>query len=181
VNPWPSNDEGPKSAAYAVYSEKVELQHVVQSLNQAGFRNKDICLLLAPAHPLAGLARDRMLLSPEGDHAASSQLINWLLGFGGVMIPRTGSFFRSRSFLQALMVEPQGSPCQRNEAALSNLGFRESDAHRFAGLISDTGGFIYVSCSQVAQSQCAREILRNTGAEEARCLQESPQVRETLQ
>jgi hypothetical protein len=176
VNSYPNQGEASKLAAYGVYSQKVELQQVVATLNQAGLHNKDICVLLAPAHPLAGLARDHMLLSPEADHAASSRLLGWLLDLGAVVIPRAGYFIRSRDFIQALMVEPKASASLRNAMTLSSLGIRESDAHRCAGLISETGGFIYVSCSQVEQSHSVRDILRDAGAEEARCLQEPSQA-----
>ncbi|MGA8154031.1 MAG: hypothetical protein WB952_23980 [Terriglobales bacterium] len=180
MNLYPNHSEASKSGAYGVYSQKVELQQVVETLNRAGFQNKDICVLLAPSHPLAGFARDHLLLSADGNDGVSSRLIGWLLGLGAVVIPRTGYFIRSRDFLQALMVEPKASASLRNATTLSNLGIRESDAHRFAGLISETGGFIYVICSQVEQSHSVRDILRTTGAEEARCLQESPQAHPPL-
>ena len=175
MNAKPS-DEATQVAACGVYSSKVELQHVIETLNQAGFSNEDILLLLAPAHPLAGLVRDLKLVAPETSHAASSELINWLLRFGAVVIPQVGLFIRSRDFLHKLLVEPITSSCLGNAAALVNLRIPERDAQRFGGLISDTGGFVYVSCEQDTQSRWAREILSNTGAEEACCLQESPQV-----
>jgi len=165
--------EGAKQAAYGVYSKEVELQQVVETLNQAGFPCKDICLLLAPAHPLAGLARNQMLLSSTSDRAATSGLINWLLRLGAVVIPRAGCFIRSRNFLQPLLAETMPSASLRKAATLSNLGIAERDAHQVASLISETGVFIYVSCSQAEQSQDVREILRNTGADEARCLYQS--------
>jgi len=168
-----SSDVGTsRLAAYGVYSHKVELQQVVATLNQAGYQNKDICVLLAPAHPLAGRVRDLMLLSAEADHTASARLIGWLLGLGAVVIPRAGYFIRSRGFMQALLAEPRICASLRNATTLSNLGIRESDAHRCAGLISESGGFVYVSCSQIEQSQSVRNILRDTGAEEACCLHE---------
>lgn len=170
MNSWLGNRDASRFAAYGVYSQKIELQHVVQSLNQAGLSDKDICLLLAPAHPLAGLARDHMLLSSGADQVRASQLFHWLLRLGAVSIPRAGCFVRSRNFLQAFMDEPSASARIRNATAVSMLGISESDAHRLAGLIGETGGFVYVSCSQVEQSQYVREILSHTGAEEAACL-----------
>ena len=175
MNSRPSDAEGTQVAACGVYSSKVELQHVIETLNQAGFSNEDILLLLAPAHPLAGLVRDLKLVAPETSDAASSGLINWLLRFGAVVIPQVGLFIRSRDFLHKLLVEPITSSCSGNAAALVNLRIPERDAQRFGGLISDTGGFVYVSC-EPTQSRWAREILSNTGADEACCLHESPQV-----
>jgi len=170
---WSESGERSKQAAYGVYSKTVELQQVVQTLNQSGFPCKDICLLLAPAHPLAGLARDQMMLPASADQSVSPGLIPWLLRLGAVVIPRAGCFIRSRHFLQPLLGETICCASLRNAATLLSLGIAKQDAHRVAGLISETGVFIYVSCSQAEESQHVREILCNTGADEARCLHQS--------
>ena len=40
-------------AAYGMYSHDVALKDVVHTLNQAGFENEDICMMLSPTHPIA--------------------------------------------------------------------------------------------------------------------------------
>ena len=39
-------------AAYGMYSHDVALKDVVHTLNQAGFENEDICMMLSPLIPL---------------------------------------------------------------------------------------------------------------------------------
>ena len=169
-----SNNQMTGVAAFGIYPPNVDLENVAQTLNQAGFSNENICLLLAAGHPLATLVRDLKLLSSEADHAASSGLMRWLLRLGAVVIPGVGFFIRSRDFLHQLMVAPKTSSCAGSAASLINLHVPEKEATRLAEFMSDTGGLVYVRSDQVAQSQWAREILRQTGARETSCLQEPP-------
>lgn len=43
------------AAAYGIYPQDVALAEVVHTLNQAGFENEDICMMLAPSHPIASI------------------------------------------------------------------------------------------------------------------------------
>ena len=53
------------TAAYAVYPRNVALPDVVSALNQAGFQNEDICMVLSPAHPVATGVGDPRLAAPR--------------------------------------------------------------------------------------------------------------------
>ncbi|MGA9551695.1 MAG: hypothetical protein WBR30_05565, partial [Candidatus Sulfotelmatobacter sp.] len=73
------------TAAYGMYSQNVPLNDVVHTLNQAGFDNEDICMMLSPTHPVAALVRDASLFSSEREaNAATAGLIGWLSEFGAV-------------------------------------------------------------------------------------------------
>ena len=62
------------TAAYGIYPRNVPLLDVVTRLNEAGFENQDICMVLSPAHPVAtgvgdaqiGDTREHVLLDPAG-------------------------------------------------------------------------------------------------------------------
>jgi len=47
-----------RTAAYGMYPRNVALPEVVSALNQAGFGNEDICMVLSPAHPVATVVGD---------------------------------------------------------------------------------------------------------------------------
>src|SRR5712671_1176242 len=67
------------AAAYGMYPQEVALHDVVHTLNQAGFENEDICMMLAPTHPIASIVRDASLFSTDReDTAASAGMIGWL-------------------------------------------------------------------------------------------------------
>jgi len=93
------------AAAYGIYSQDVVLTDIVHNLNQAGFENEDICVMLSPAHPLASIVREANLFNAEREASAvTAGLIGWFSGFGAVLIPTVGFFIRSHAFFPAFMV-----------------------------------------------------------------------------
>jgi hypothetical protein len=162
------------AAAYGMYSQNVPLNDVVHTLNQAGFDNEDICMMLSPTHPVAALVRDASLFSSErGANAANAGLIGWLSEFGAVMIPTVGFFIRSQAFLHALMVAREAPALCGNARTLVGLGFSDDEADRFEAQLRQLGVLVYVACSESAKTQWACEVLRHTGAREAATLHES--------
>ena len=112
----------PTPAAYGIYSPTTALKEVVHTLNRAGFVNEDICMMLSPTHPIAGIVREAGL--NEGDRQTSSvaaKLIGWLSEFGAVMIPSVGFFIRSQAFFHALLSDEEAPGlCGRSGAITEN-------------------------------------------------------------
>jgi hypothetical protein len=160
------------SAAYGIYSQDVVLADIVRNLNQAGFENEDICMMLSPCHPIASIVRDASLFNTEREASAvTAGLIGWLSGFGAVLIPTVGFFIRSQAFFHALMVAREAPALCGNARTLVGLGFSEIDAERFEDQIGQLGVMVYVSCTESAKTQWAREVMRHTGAHEAATLE----------
>ncbi len=153
-----------KMAAYAVYSRAIELQGIVGALNQIGFRNDEICLLLAPGHPIAAQMRDIRTLADTS--AGLESLVSWLTRLGAVVISNLAFFVRSADYLHALADTPISTKATGHLAALANLGIPESETGRLGSLISNGAGLVFVNCRRTAQSEPALEIFRKTGAEE---------------
>jgi hypothetical protein len=162
------------AAAYGLYSQDVAVADVVRNLNQAGFENEDICMMLSPTHPIASMVRDASLFNSEREASAvTASLIGWLSEFGAVLIPTVGFFIRSQAFFHALMVTREGPALCGNTRTLVGLGFSEEEAEHFEDQISDLGVLVYVSCAEGAKTLWAREVLRHTGAQEAATLEDS--------
>ncbi len=162
------------AAAYGLYSQNVALSDIVRNLNQAGFENEDICMMLSPAHPIASIVRDASLFNSEREASAmTAGLIGWLSEFGAVLIPRVGFFIRSQAFFHALMVAREGPAFCGNARTLEGLGFSKEEAERFEDQLEDLGVLVYVSCAEDAKTLWAREVLRHTGAQEASTLADS--------
>ena len=160
-------------AAYGMYSHDVALKDVVHTLNQAGFENEDICMMLSPTHPIASLVRDASLFNSEREsNAITAQLIGWLSGFGAVLIPTVGFFIKSQTFFHALMVSREGPALCGNARTLVGLGFSDDEADRFESQLRKLGVLVYVSCAESAKTMWACEVLRHTGACEAATLEE---------
>ena len=161
------------AAAYGLYSQDVALADVVKNLNQAGFDNEDICMMLSPAHPIASMVRDAGLFSSEKEtNVVTAGLIGWLSEFGAVLIPTVGFFIRSQAFFHALMVAREAPSLCGSVRSLVGLGFSEADAERFEDQLDDLGVLVYISCAEGAKTLWAREVLRHTGAHEAATLEE---------
>ncbi len=161
------------AAAYGIYSHDVALTDIVRNLNQAGFENEDICMMLSPAHPIASIVRDANLFNTEKEASAvTAGLIGWLSEFGAVLIPSVGFFIRSQAFFHALMVAREAPALCGNARTLVGLGFSEEEAERFEDRLEDLGVLVYVSCAEGAKTLWAREVLRHMGAQEAATLGE---------
>ena len=161
------------AAAYGMFSQNVALNDIVHTLNQAGFDNQDICMMLSPTHPIASLVRDANLFNSERESSAvTAGLIGWLSEFGAVMIPTVGFFIRSQAFFHALMVSREDPAVFGNARALVGLGFSEEEAERFEDRVHDLGVLVYVSCVETARTPWALEALRRTGALETASLEE---------
>ena len=161
------------AAAYGLYSQDVALSDIVRHLNQAGFDNEDICMMLSPTHPVAAMVRDASLFNSEREASAvTAGLIGWLSEFGAVLIPTVGFFIRSQAFFHALMVAREAPALCGNVRTLVGLGFSEAEAERFEAGLGDLGVLVYVSCVEGAKTLWAREVLQHTGALEAATLEE---------
>src|ERR1700757_4841200 len=89
------------TAAYAMYPRNVALPEVVSALNQAGFGNEDICMVLSPAHPVASAVEDATIGNVAREQSATSaRVIGWFSQLGAVVIPTVGLFIRSQAFFR---------------------------------------------------------------------------------
>ncbi|HVI08268.1 MAG TPA: hypothetical protein VND65_08230 [Candidatus Binatia bacterium] len=159
------------AAAYGIYPQSVALTDIVRNLNQAGFDNEDICMMLSPGHPIASVVRDASLFNTEKETTASTAgLIGWLSEFGAVLIPTVGFFIRSQAFFHALMVARDAPALCGNARTLVGLGFSAEDAERFEDELDRLGVLVYVSCAENAKTLWAKEVLRHTGALETATL-----------
>ena len=165
------------AAAYGIYSQEVVLADIVRNLNQAGFENESICMMLSPEHPIASSIRDASFFNAEKESSAmTTKLIGWLSEFGAVMIPTVGFFIRSQAFFHALMVAGDAPALCGNARTLVGLGFTKEEAERYEDQLDQLGVFVYISCTDAAKMHWAREVLRHTGAQEAATLEESMSV-----
>ena len=160
------------AAAYGVYANDVELVEVVRTLNQAGFDNENICLMLAPTHPIAIVVRDGNILNQEREASVVTEgVIGWLSQFGAVVIPSVGFFIRSQAFFHALMVARDAPALCGNSRTLAGLGFSAHEAMRFESQLQCTGFLVYVTSLEIAKVRWALELFRITGAQERATLE----------
>jgi len=154
------------AAAYGIYADEVDAAEVVRTLSAAGFDPKDICVVLAPTHPIAEFLRSAcIIIAAGGEDNAASGSINWLARSGAVVIPKVGFFIRSQRFLEALVVARHAA-LRGGSRTLAGLGFADRDAERIEKQLEREGFLVYVSSQENARARWAMELLRVTGAEE---------------
>jgi hypothetical protein len=158
------------TAAYGMYSRNVALAEVVSALNRAGYHNENICMVLSPAHPDAGIFHDSTNCVAGVESATTTRMIRWFSKFGAVVIPTVGVFIRSQAFLNALFTEKNSSSLSRGSRTLVDLGFSPDDAQRLGHQLCDVGALVYVSCAEKTRATGAIELLRGAGAQEAASL-----------
>ncbi len=158
-------------AAYGLYPDEVEPASIVRTLNNAGFPNEHICLMLAPSHPIAAIVREANILNLERQASAmTAGLISWLSEFGAVVIPSVGFFIRSQAFLHALVAARDAPALCGSSQTLSCLGFPDGDAERFESQLQLEGFLVYVAPMEAARVEWALELFRGTGARESATL-----------
>ncbi len=164
-------------AAYGMYSEDISLQQVVQGLNQSGFDNEQICLMVWPRHHIATVMREAGILDPDQETSAVG-LIRWLMKLGAVIVPKVGFFIRSRAFLHTLVMRKDAPGLCGHSRPLVALGFSEGDAARIENQPSEMEVMVYVSCPGGAKTGRALDVLRRMGAHETAALASEAAVRE---
>jgi hypothetical protein len=165
-------------AAYGFYSQDVALREVIGALNQAGFGNEDICVMLSPTHPISTVVRDARILDPERKTTLSASMIGWLSKFGAVLIPTVGFFARSQPFFHAMMAGMDSPALCASSRTLMALGFPQFEAERFEDQLHRRGALIYISCAEAAKTNWAIQLLRHTGAKEAAALDDNDKDRD---
>jgi len=157
-----------RTAAYGMYPRNVRLPEVVSALNQAGFQNQDICMVLSPAHPVAtGVGDAKIGGVAQEESASNARMIGWFSEFGAVVIPTVGFFIRSQAFFQALLADQNCPSLSRGARTLLGLGFSTDEAKRLGHQLCDVGALVYVSCKEGAKADRVIELLRRAGAKEA--------------
>ena len=155
------------NAAYGIYTEDVHVAEVVRALNDAGFDNEEICLMLARTHPISTVVREAALRSVDRQASAvAAGLIDWLSGFGAVVIRTFGFFIRSHRFRSALVTTREAPALCGSFETLMDLGFSRQAALRLDDQLSEAGVLVYVACSESERAIWARELFQQIGAQE---------------
>jgi hypothetical protein len=164
------------TAVYGIYTRNIALPDIVGALNRAGFENRDICMVLSPAHPDAEAVRDAGQVGVEGKtKALGARMIGWFSQLGAVVIPTFGFFIRSEVFSRALLTEQEFLPAlSQGSRTLLGLGFSPDDARRLGHKLCDVSALIYVSCREGSAAHGTTELLRRAGAQEAALLDGLP-------
>jgi len=163
---------GKNTAVYGIYSTRGGAENAVDRLLAAGFRNEDISVLLQDNVGTKDFAHEKQTKAPEGTTTgaitggAIGGTLGLLAGIGALAIPGLGPFIAAGPIMGTLAGLGSGGVVGGIIGALIGMGIPEYEAKRYEGRIKEGGILLSVHCDSGEWTSRAKDILKQTGAED---------------
>jgi len=163
---------GKNTAAFGIYATREMAENGVDRLLAGGFRNEDISVLLQDNVGTKDFAHEKHTKAPEGATTGAvaggiiGGTIGALIGVGALAIPGVGPLIAAGPIIAALTGVGSGGVVGGIIGALVGMGIPEYEAKRYEGRIKEGGILASVHCDNSDWISKAKQILRDTGAEE---------------
>lgn len=160
------------TSVYGIYTTRAGVESAVDRLKIAGFRNTDISVLFPHNDGNKEFAVKNQTKAPEGiatgagSGAVVGGALGWLAGIGALAIPGVGPFIAAGPIMAALAGASVGGAVGGITGGLIGLGLPEYEAKRYAGRVEKGGILLSVHSDNSDWTKRAKEILKDTGAEE---------------
>jgi hypothetical protein len=182
-----------KTAVFGIYSSLPNADNATDTLVRSGFPAADISALLPDNLGTKEIGTQKATKAPEGaatgagSGAVLGGALGLLAGIGALAIPGVGPFIAAGPIMAALAGVGVGGSVGGFTGALIGLGIPEYEAKRYEGRIQKGGILLSVHCDTSEEIKRAKEVMKNTGAEDISSTGESssdypagePQVRRT--
>src|SRR5436190_1891213 len=136
---------GKNTAAFGIYTDRVDVENAVDALRVAGFRNTDISVLFPQNAGTKDFATEKHTKTPEGattgagTGAVVGGTLGWLTGIGALAIPGLGPFIAAGPIMAALAGAGVGGAVGGITGALIGMGIPEYEAKRYQGRVTKGG------------------------------------------
>jgi hypothetical protein len=163
---------GKNTAAFGIYSSTVQAERAVDSLIAAGFSGDDISVLLPDNQGSKEFAHEKNTKLPEGTTTGVTTggvvggTLGLLAGIGALAIPGVGPFIAAGPIMGALAGLGVGGTVGGIIGALVGMGIPEYEAKRYEGRLKEGGVLVSVHCDSSEEVGRAKEVLKQTGAED---------------
>jgi hypothetical protein len=163
---------GKNTAAFGIYKTTAQAERAVDALVSAGFSSSDISVLLPDNQSSKEFAHEKNTKAPEGAAtgvAAGGALggtLGLLAGIGSLAIPGVGPFIAAGPIMGALAGMGVGGAVGGLVGALVGMGIPEYEAKRYEGRVKEGGILLSVHCNSSEEVERAKNILKQTGAED---------------
>ena len=171
---------GKNTAVFGIYSTRDQVEESIQVLRNSGFRTEDISILFSENEGSKDFAHVKSTKAPEGASAGAAGgaliggVLGWLAGIGAIAIPGVGPFIAAGPIMAALAGAGVGGAVGGVTGSLVGMGMPEYEAKRYEGRVRKGGYLLSVHCDDGDWVGKAKEILRQTGAEDISSTGESP-------
>ena len=163
---------GKNTAAFGIYTTQTAVEHAIDELKAAGYRNTDISVLMPENIGTKDLATEKRSKAPEGATAGAGTglvlggALGWLAGIGALAIPGLGPFIAAGPIMAALAGAGVAGAVGGVVGSLVGMGIPEYEAKRYEGRVKAGGILLSVHCDDSAWTKRAKEILEATGADD---------------
>jgi hypothetical protein len=171
---------GRNVAVFGIFRSREAVEEAVGALENGGFRNTDLSVLLPENEGTKDLAHEKHTKAPEGATAggvtggAIGGILGGLIGVGLIAVPGLGPLLAAGPIIAALTGVGSGGVVGGIIGALAGLGIPEYEAKRYEGRIKMGGLLVSVHCDDSHWVKRAKEILEHTGGEDIAASSESP-------
>jgi hypothetical protein len=163
---------GKKTAVFGIYSSLPSADSATDALVRAGFPPSDISALLPDNLGAKEIGTEKATKAPEGattgagSGAVLGGALGLLAGMGALAIPGVGPLIAAGPIMATLAGVGVGGAVGGLTGALIGLGIPEYEAKRYEGRMQKGGVLLSVHCDTSDQIKRAKEIMKNTGAED---------------
>jgi heat induced stress protein YflT len=163
---------GKKTAVFGIYKTANHAEQTVDRLIAAGFTSDDISVLLPDSKSSKEFAHEKNTKAPEGTATgvttggAIGGTLGLLAGIGALAIPGLGPFIAAGPIMGALAGLGVGGAVGGLIGALVGMGIPEYEAKRYEGRIKEGGVLLSAHCDTSEQIAIAKNILKQTGAQD---------------
>lgn len=163
---------GSNTAVYGIYSSRAAAERGADALIAAGYRSADISVLMPDQQSTREFAHEKNTKAPEGATTgavaggAIGGTIGLLAGIGALAIPGVGPLIAAGPIMAVLAGAGAGGAVGTLVGALIGMGIPEYEAKRYEGRVKNGGILLSVHCDNSEWVDKAKDILKETGAED---------------
>src|SRR6266852_7414924 len=163
---------GKNTAVFGIYRDRQHAEQAVDRLRAAGFRNSDVSALLPDNVGTKDFAHEKNTKAPEGTTTGATSgavlggALGWLAGIGALAIPGLGPFIAAGPIMGTLAGAGAGGAVGGLIGALVGMGIPEYEAKRYEGRVREGGILLSVHCDNSDWVKRAKEIFKQTGAQD---------------
>jgi hypothetical protein len=163
---------GKNTAVFGIYKNSAQAERAVDRISAAGFSHNDISVLLPDTQGSKEFAHEKNTKAPEGTTTGVTTggviggTLGLLAGVGALAIPGLGPFIAAGPIMAGLAGLGVGGAVGGLVGALVGMGIPEYEAKRYEGRVKDGGVLLSVHCDTSDEISRAKDLLKETGAED---------------
>jgi len=159
-------------AVFGIYATPESAERAVNALVNDGFPSQDVSVLMPDTESTRAFAHRKETKAPEGATAGATAggivggALGVLVALGSLAIPGIGPLIAAGPLVAGLAGVGAGGAVGGLLGALVGAGIPEYEAKRYAGRVKDGGVLLSVHAVTDGEVLRAKEVLRETGADD---------------